>query len=261
MSEAVGFPELLDAVGYNYQEPRYAADHQKSPARLIYGSENSHQYAAWLAVRTNDFVAGQFLWTGIDYLGEAGEWPNRGSSAGLLDLCGFKKPLAWFRQSLWSDQPMVYLCVADPNRGFGRRGFKTCGALELAVERHRHRPGLRELPGITLTLNDRLIGTQRLVEATNGMLRWTIPYEPGVLKAVGRNEGKIVCEYALRTASPARRMELLPDTTRLQADGKDICHLEFRVVDDRGVRVPNAELEVTLDIAGPANLLGMRTAT
>ena len=73
-------------------------------------------------MRDNDYVAGQFLWTGIDYLGEANRWPNRGSSAGLLDVCGFKKPGAWFRQSLWSDKPMVYLCASGGGRGHGARG-------------------------------------------------------------------------------------------------------------------------------------------
>ncbi len=71
MSNAVGLPEVLDAVGYNYQEARYAEDHAKYPTRIIYGSENSHTYAAWQAVEANKYISGQFLWTGIDYLGEA----------------------------------------------------------------------------------------------------------------------------------------------------------------------------------------------
>jgi len=258
MSEAVGLPELLDAVGYNYQEARYASDHEKFPQRIIYGSENSQQYAAWRAVQDNDYVAGQFLWTGIDYLGEAGEWPNRASGAGLLDLCGFKKPLAWFRQSLWSDQPMVYLCTADGTRGSGRRGFfnlaenwnwpsnATVNVLCYA-----------NCPEIALTLNDRLIGIKRLSDAMNGVLRWTVPYEPGVLKATGRANGTNVCEYTLQTAGPASRIELRPDSTRLHADGKDICHLEFRVVDAQGVRVPDAEPEVTFSMNGPVALLGI----
>jgi beta-galactosidase len=108
-----------------------------------------------------------------------------------------------------------------------------------------------------LTLNDKLIGTKRLSEATNGVLRWTVPYEPGVLKAVGRASGGEVCEYTLKTAGPASRIELMPDTTRLHADGRDICHLEFRVVDAQGVRVPDAESEVTFEISGPAALLGI----
>ena len=72
MSDAVGLPALLDIVGYNYQETRYAADHARYPGRVIFGSENSHQFGNWAIVRDNAYVAGQFLWTGIDYLGEAG---------------------------------------------------------------------------------------------------------------------------------------------------------------------------------------------
>lgn len=253
MSEAVGLPELLDAVGYNYQEWRYAADHKKFPTRIIFGSETGQSYAAWTAVRDNEYVAGQFLWTGIDYLGEAGEWPNRANGAGLLDLCGFKKPLAWFRQSLWSDQPMVYLCVTDAahakaspveswnwpsNSTVVVRCFANC-------------------PEVTLALNDQVISTKKYSEAMDGVLTWKIPYAPGVLKVVGRKDGKDAATYELKTAGPANRIELIPDNTNLLANGKDICHVEFRVVDDQGVRVPNAEPEVTFTVNGPATLLGM----
>ena len=259
LSEAAGFPELLDAVGYNYQESRYAADHKKVPARIIFGSENHHGFDAWQAVRTNDYVAGQFLWTGIDYLGEAGPWPNRGSGAGLLDLCGFQKPLAWFRQSLWSDKPMVYLCVIGGNRGLGRRGFGYGPVEQWNWPSNTTVTVLcyANCPEVALTLNDRIIDTKSLAEATNGVLRWTIPYEPGELRAVGRVNGNEACEFALKTAGPARRLKLLPKATRLQADGTDICHLEFQVVDANGVRVPNAAPEVTFEVTGPATLLGI----
>jgi beta-galactosidase len=257
MSDAVGLPGLLDVVGYNYQEQRYPGDHAKYPNRRIFGSENYHTYAAWEAVRTNDYIAGQFLWTGIDYLGEARGWPNRGSAAGLLDLCGFKKPGAWFRQSLWSDKPMVYLCVAGQERGPGRRGF---GAVE-----HWNWPSnttvkvfcYANCAEITLTLNGRSLGTKRLSESTSGVLSWQVPFEPGELKAVGRTNGSDVCEYALKTANAASRLELVPDATQLQADGKDISHIEFRIVDAQGVRLPNAEQEVAFEVSGPASLLGI----
>jgi beta-galactosidase len=252
MSEAVGLPELLDAVGYNYQEPRYADDHRKFPQRIIFGSETSQRYDAWRAVRDNDYVAGQFLWTGIDYLGEAGEWPNRANEAGLLDLCGFKKPLAWFRQSLWSARPMVYLCASE-----GRRGSNLAEHWNWPSNTTVNVHCYANCPEVSLTLNGQLIGTKILSEATNGVLRWTIPYSPGTLKAVGRSNGVELCTFTLQTAGPARRIELLPDTTRLHADGKDVCHLEFRVVDAQGIRVPDAAPEVTLAVDGPAKLLGM----
>ncbi len=270
MSDAVGFGELFDVAGYNYQELRYPADHVKFPQRVIYGSENRHDYSAWAVVRDNDYISGQFLWTGVDYLGEAGIWPNRGSGSGLLDLCGFKKPRAWFRQSLWSGEPMVYIS-ASVQRETVRASTPTQGAPVL--DRARRSPTeenwnwpqgstitvtcYSNCPEIQLILNGRPAGTKRLTEAVEGVLTWTLPYEPGALKAVGLKDGKNVSEFTLQTAGPAARVELLPDTTRLAADGNAVCHVEYRIVDAQGVRVPDAAQSVTFEVAGPAELLGI----
>ncbi|MGA2247206.1 MAG: glycoside hydrolase family 2 TIM barrel-domain containing protein [Verrucomicrobiota bacterium] len=258
MSNVVGLPELLDAVGYNYQEGRYAADHAKFPKRIIYGSENSQQYGAWRAVQTNSYIAGQFLWTGIDYLGEAGAWPNRANGAGLLDLCGFKKPLGWFRQSLWSDRPMVYLCASD-----GRGGPRRFPGIEKWNWQSNSTVTVycfANCPEVTLLLNGQVVGTKLLSEAVNGVLLWRVPFEPGMLEAVGHAGGPEVCHYVMKTAGPAKRIELLPDSTQLRADGKDICHVEFRIVDENGVRVPDAEPEVTFDLTGLAGIIGAGNA-
>jgi beta-galactosidase len=263
MSDAVGLAALLDADGYNYQEARYAADHKKYPQRILYGSENSTQYAAWLAVETNAFISGQFLWTGADYLGEAGTWPNRASGAGLLDLCSFKKPLAWFRQSLWSDKPMVYLCASGGGGfgggfgGGGRRGFGGVESWNWPSNTAVSVQCYANCPEVQLSLNGKVIGVKKLSEAVNGVLRWQVPFEPGMLKAVGRANGQDVCEYALKTAGSPSRIELLPDSTELHANGKDVCHVEFRIVDENGVRVSDATPEVTFEMTGPASLLGI----
>jgi len=258
MSDAVGLAQLLDADGYNYQESRYAADHKTFPKRIIYGSENGHQYAAWLAVKTNHFISGQFLWTGIDYLGEARAWPNRASGAGLLDLCGFKKPIGWFRQSLWSDRPMVYICAAT-NGGGGNnsRGFSGAESWNWPSNSTVTVRCFANCPEITLSLNGKIIGTKKLSEAVNGVLSWQVPFEPGTLKAVGHSNGLDVCDYVLKTAGSPSRIELLPDVTELRAGGKDVCHVEFRIVDENGVRVPDAEPEVKFDLTGPAKILGI----
>jgi beta-galactosidase len=262
MSDAVGLGAMLDVVGYNYQEPRYPADHQKYPKRILFGSENSHAYNAWIAVRDNDYVAGQFLWTGIDYLGEANRWPNRGSGAGLLDLCGFKKPNAWFRQSLWSDGPMVYLCASTPSGG---RGMRFRG---MRAEEHWNWPSdanvtvtcYTNCPQVRLTLNASQIGLKPLTEAVNGTLTWQVPFEPGQLKAEGLKEGKTAAEFVLATAGAASRIALVPDVTQLAADGKDICHVEFRITDGQGVLVPDANQEVTFEVSGPATILAVGNA-
>ncbi|ULT25139.1 hypothetical protein KUH03_40920 [Sphingobacterium sp. E70] len=109
MSNETAYPGALDIAGYNYTESRYQEDHQRYPTRVIYGSENRHDLPAWLAVRDNAHIFGQFLWTGIDYLGESGRWPSRGFYSGLLDFAGFIKPRGYFRQSLWAEKPMAYL--------------------------------------------------------------------------------------------------------------------------------------------------------
>jgi beta-galactosidase len=210
MSEPVGLPDLLDIVGYNYQESRYAADHARVPNRVIFGSENSHRFADWTAVRDNEYVAGQFLWTGIDYLGEARVFPNRANSAGLLDLCGFKKPLAWFRQALWSNKPMVYL-AASPVTLPGAAAERP-----LPPQERWNWPGgtpvrvscYTTCTEVSLTLNGKTIGTRKAAEAVNGVLTWDVPYAPGVLKAVGRVNGKPVAEFSLTTAGEPARVVL-----------------------------------------------------
>lgn len=258
MSDAVGLGELLDIVGYNYQESRYPDDHAKFPNRFIFGSENGHQYENWAVVRDNDYVAGQFLWTWIDYLGEASRWPNYGSSAGLLDLCGFKKPLAWFRQSLWSDQPMVYLTASAGGGDTGRRGRGR------GVEGWNWPPNatvsvrcFTTCAEVQLTLNGRVLGTKRKADATEGVLSWEVPFERGELKAVGLNDGKPVSEFALKTAGRAARIELHPDVTELAGDGRDICHVEYRIVDAQGVRVADAAPEMSFELDGSAEILGI----
>ncbi|HVS54074.1 MAG TPA: glycoside hydrolase family 2 TIM barrel-domain containing protein [Opitutaceae bacterium] len=258
MSNAVGLPEKLDAVGYNYQEANYAADHAKYPQRVIYGSENSHSLEAWTAVRDNAYVAGQFLWTGIDYLGEARKWPNRASGSGLLDLCGFKKPMAWFRQSLWSDRPMVYLCVPAPSSEARRR---------VAVESWNWTAGARvsvecytNCAEVELMLNGRSLGVKPASAAVGGILTWSVPYAAGELKAIGRTGGREAASFALETADAPSRIELVPDVRALRADANDLCQLEFRVVDAHGRIVPDAAQTVTLAIDGPAELLAMGNA-
>ncbi len=92
MSNETSYPQALDVVGYNYTEYRYKIDHERFPKRILYGSENRHDIHAWKTVTDNDFIFGQFIWTGADYLGESGIWPSRGSSSGLLDLAHNIKP-------------------------------------------------------------------------------------------------------------------------------------------------------------------------
>ena len=109
LSNQVGYPQTLDVVGYNYKEHLYREDRAAYPNHVIYGSENGHDEEQWLAVRDNDDICGQFLWTGVDYLGEAQGWPVRMSPAGLLTTAGFKKPRYHHRRAMWSDELVAHL--------------------------------------------------------------------------------------------------------------------------------------------------------
>ncbi len=112
-------------------------------------------------------------------------------------------------------------------------------------------------PEVTLLLNGKIIGKRNLADADRGIMRWEIPYVPGTLAAVGSSDGQDVCRCELQTAGPPARIALLPDQTQLHADTKDICHLEFQVVDAQGIRVPDAAPEVTFALTGPAKILGI----
>jgi hypothetical protein len=254
MSNAVGFADLLDVVGYNYQENLYAQDHKKYPGRCILGSENSVRYDAWQAVADNPYVSGQFLWIGIDYLGEAAGWPVRSWTGGLFDLCGFKKPEGWFRQSLWSDRPMVYLC-ARLQRQDRRRGpqshWNWPARSAVAVFAYSN------CPEVTLELNGQTLESRQPTQGSWPMARWEVSFEPGTLTAIGKKDGREVCRYALTTAGPARQIKLIPDCTILAADGKDVCLIECTVTDEKGVLVPDADHSITFSLVGPAKIAGI----
>lgn len=109
LSSRTGFLDAIDVIGYNYKEFLYEDDHKRFSDRPLLGSENGYGYTEWLAVKENDFISGQFLWTGIDYLGEAHGWPIHGSGAGMLTLAGLAKSRYYLRKSWWNNDPMLHL--------------------------------------------------------------------------------------------------------------------------------------------------------
>lgn len=122
LSRHTGFFDALDVVGYNYKEYLYEADHGHLPHTPLLGSENGHRYVDWRHAADKDYIAGQFLWTGIDYLGEAHGWPIHGSGAGLLTVAGFEKHSYHLRRSWWSDAPVAYI-VTRPHTDATDKNF------------------------------------------------------------------------------------------------------------------------------------------
>ena len=106
MSNQTAYPDAVDVVGYNYTENRYQEDHRTYPNRILYGSETGRGEKTWKAVKDNDFIFGQFIWTGLDYLGESGKWPSRGLGTGLLDFTGEPKHIGLMQAAIWADSTL-----------------------------------------------------------------------------------------------------------------------------------------------------------
>jgi beta-galactosidase len=108
-----GFAEQMDIVGQNYRENELVDYHNAHPDRIVIGTENTHVLNQWLALRDNPFYSGQFLWTGVDYLGED-FWPSRGATFGLIDLTGGWHTNGLQRAAWWSKKPVVYIQRSSP---------------------------------------------------------------------------------------------------------------------------------------------------
>lgn len=257
MSNQTAYPEAVDVVGYNYTEKRYKEDHEAYPDRVIYGSETRQDYPAWRAVADNDFISGQFLWTGSDYLGESGAWPSRGLGTGLLDFAGDLKPNGYFRASLWSETPVTYIGTY-PKRG---------GRLSMyATDNWDYKQGMMirvvcftNSPAAALYLNGRQVGEMREKNPENGMIYWDIPYYAGILEAVGYDEtGKRESSYSIATPGEAVAISARSDKEELRKEG-DIAIIEIEVQDENGNRVKRYDGEIGCEVSGGGSLLGLET--
>lgn len=264
MSNEVGYPEVLDVVGYNYQEYRYAEDHKRYPNRVICGSENGMSWQAWEAVDTNRYISGQFLWTGIDYLGEAGRWPQRSNGAGLLDLAGFRKPEYYYRQSLWAAKPMVFIGVkeASEKQDHGIWSHRSVQPLwnwpqdaQLDVECYTN------CEAAELFINGKSLGRQQRDTCKGQIPAWNIGYQPGTLVVKGYDKGRIVAMDTLKTFAAAAKIEAIPDHKIFAAAKRGICQVELRVTDANGVPVYTAENDISVEISGDARLLGIESGS
>jgi beta-galactosidase len=257
-----GLADILDVVGQNYRENEILAAHRQKPTRKILGTENTHDRNAWLALRDNAPYAGQFLWAGIDYLGESRSWPGIAFSFGLLYRTGTPRPMAFQRQSWWSDRPMVYITrrvapqpVAptdpgyepDPRRAqvlFSDWNPRNSAAHDENVEVYSN------CDEVELFLNGKSLGTRKLPGDASPR-SWMVPFEPGALKAVARNAGQVVAAYELRTAGKPAKIVLTADRNRVAPNWDDVEYITAKVVDEYGVLVPSANDLVVFSVTGP----------
>ncbi len=213
----------------------------------------------WGFVGAYDYVCGDFMWTGIDYLGEAGV----GSSSGPIDSAGFKKDGFYFYQSRWTTQPMVHVFPHWNWSGYEGQVlpvycYTNCDSVELFVNGKSY--GVK---GFGFMLEgaqgrNRTNPSARRTRTTSDLhLEWDVVYEPGTLKVVGMKDGQVAATEEIATTGGPAAIDVQADKTDLAADGRDVAHLTVKVVDDKGRTVPTASTALTFDVQGAAQLIGV----
>lgn len=277
VSHQTGYTDALDLVGYSYRAAIYDYGREFYPDQPIIGHENWTQWHEWKAVLDREFIAGIFLWTGIDYLGEsAGKWPVRSSSSGLLDTAGFEKPSYHMFRSLWNDEPHVQMFTQALDQSLYMQDNE--GHL---VEREpggwKHRkwgwhalnPHWNYEPGqviaveaytncaeVELLLNGDSQGVRRVGNCEDRVCKWAVMYEPGKLEVRGL-DGGASAQHTIATASDPVAIELTVDRTEISARYGEAAHVIAQLVDTDGHPVRSEEREITFEPEGPIRLLGV----
>lgn len=250
-----GFSELMDIVGQNYRENELIAAHQDKPKRKVLGTENGHELRVWLALRDNPFMAGQFLWTGIDYLGEA-DWPAVINTSGLLDSPGEFRPRGYQRQSWWTDEPMVQIFredsiwPTDRRASGGNQLFSNWTPRNPATYKEANVEVYSNCEQVELVLNGKSLGSKSR-QSDDSPRTWRMPYEAGTIKALGKNNGKVGATHELCTAGKSTKITLATDRMKLIHDWDDVAYVTAAVVDENGVCCPWADDLISFKIGGP----------
>ncbi len=261
-----GLADLLDVIGTNYRDEELLGAWKDKPERKIVGTEQGHELRVWRHCRDNPQHAGQFLWCGIDYLGEARTWPVTTFNAGLLDRTGEPHPRGWERMSWWSDTPMVRIFrridqteATPPDPGYEVVEWKRRQVL--FPDWNPQKEGEQDVEIYTnageveLFLNGRSLGTKSVRE--DQAVTWKVPYEAGTLRAVARRDGKEVAVDELKTAGEPAKVVVESDRATLEPGFENVAHLSIRVVDKDGVLVPDASHKVKVRVGGSGKLVAM----
>ena len=192
---------------------------------------------------TRPWLSGGFVWTGFDYRGEPTPygWPCINSHFGIMDTCGFPKDNFWYYQAWWTDRPVLHLM---PHWNWpGREGQ------EIDVR------ALSNCDEVELYLNGASLGRQEM--KPQSVLKWKVPYAPGVLSARGFKGGSVVAETKVETTGAPAVVQLKPDRIAIGASGEDVAVVTVAIADAQGRVVPVAGNEVSFELEGPGRILGV----
>ena len=271
------FAGVTDVIGYNYLEARMLSDKKKYPERIVLVSEelpyfsgeegnirSYTPYNPWNIVAEHDFIAGGFIWSGVDYLGESGSgsrgWPN-----GLFDICMNEKPRAAYHRAMWNPEPIVRIAFLDPSLDIDH-GRDLWQWPKMAA--HWNLPDsyigqviqvstITNCERVEILFNDRSMGVYNTADFTNNNIIWHLPYRPGKLEAKGYNGDQVVATHTLVTSKNTDKAIIKADVTEIKADGQDLSHISIHLEDEDGNPVQTDDRMLTVSVEGEGKFMGI----
>ncbi len=278
--------ELLDVAGYNYKFDRYEEDHNDFPERIMYGSESmpNQAYENWQLVQKLPYVIGDFVWTGMDYLGESGiahstyqtkknaadsftmPWPWYISWCGDIDIIGNKKPQSYYRDILWKRSDLEIL-VHEPipngtyellhywgwpkeSKSWNWQGYEN-SMLQVSV--------YSNCPEVRLELNGKVIDQKKITYKDKLTAQFFVPYQPGELKAVCISED-IELTQIINTSGEAKTLKLIQENKSADENDK-LIYLQVSAIDKNNNLVPNSAAKVMVSLEGGLEMLAAGNAS
>lgn len=196
----------------------------------------------WKVIKKYDFLSGQFIWTGFDYIGEPTPypWPARSSYFGIIDLAGFPKDVYYLYQSEWTDKPVLHI--------FPHWNWTPGQTIDIWAY-------YNNADEVELFLNGKSLGVKKK-QGDDLHVMWRTTFTPGTIKAVSRKNGKTVLTREIHTAGKPAKMQLTADRKIIKADGKDLSFITVTVTDTNGNMVPHANNLIHFSVSGPGFIAG-----
>jgi beta-galactosidase len=265
---------LEDIVGINYAPDRYDSVHTAHPTYKMIGSETSSAFrsrgvyasgnnqessyddsaagwghtaeTSWKNVNSRAWIAGEFVWTGFDYIGEPTpyEWPSKSSYFGIIDSADFPKDIFYFYQSKWNASGPAMVHIVPMNWTDWTAGK----AVKVLV--------YTNADSVELFLNGQSQGSKTMDPAA-AKLQWSVPFAAGTLEAKATKGGAVVATDKVQTAGAAAALTSKADRSSIAADGRDLSYVGVNIVDAQGVVVPRAGNKIDFTIEGPGTLVGL----
>ncbi|MFA0088146.1 threonine synthase [Vibrio sp. 10N.286.49.C2] len=261
-----GYSDALDVIGYSYRRVIYDYGHQLYPHLPIIGNESLPQWHEWKAVIERPFIAGLFLWTGINYLGEShNQWPTKITNSGLLDTAGFKKPSYFLFQSLWTETPITKIYThpaSSSNLNINKANYlafeKDPHAWEQRlwswhdVEQHwNYENGdwiivevISNCPSVELWINEITYGVRHLTSQNDHIMRWAVPFTAGSIQARGLIDDRSECIDVIATTQQAYLIKI---TEEAVSDNDEVKQFVISILDENNNPITHQDTSFILD--------------